>query len=88
MIVSNSTQTKAEIQEVINRLDISGTNPKWRKWKMQATSKESCGKSWINNWLITIKCLANNANWVRPATKKKKISGPMDIIALVSPRAK
>lgn len=42
MVVSNSTQTKAEIQEVVNGLDISITNLKWRKWKMQATSKESC----------------------------------------------
>lgn len=43
MVVSNSTQTKAKIQEVDNGLDISVAKPKWRKWKMQSTSKESCG---------------------------------------------
>lgn len=43
MVVSNSTQTKVKIQEVDNGLDISVAKPKWRKWKMQATSKESCG---------------------------------------------
>lgn len=42
----------------------------------------------LTNGPITIKHLASDANWASPKAKRKKISGPVEIVALVSPKAK